>query len=629
MSTAQLCLLLLFLPLGSALITALFFRRNALVAQALSVGTAAALVIIGGLLIFRTGTESFEVAVEWLVVGPLTIKLGFLLDHLSRLLLFVVVFVGFLIHVFSLGYMKGDQDIPRFFGCLSLFMFSMIGLTLSDDLIMLFIFWELVGLSSYLLINFYHDRPAAVAASKKAFIVNRIGDFGFLIGIILAYWNFGSITLAEISAQIELAPDLVATSVALLIFCGAVGKSGQLPLHVWLPDAMEGPTPVSALIHAATMVAAGIFLLCRVAVIMTGDALEVILWVGVATALFAGFTALGQKDIKRILAYSTISQLGFMVAAFALGSLLALQAGADITLAGLTGGAAAAMFHLTTHAFFKALLFLGSGSIIHATHHEQDIYRLGGLRNKMPVTFAVFTVGTLAIVGAPFFAGFFSKDAILVLAYQYSPVVAGLLLLAAFLTAFYMTRLWSITFLGQSRSDGAGHAHENGPSMLVPLVLLAVGAVCAGYLWFYPTPLSPIPNLAHELMGGEGHNFAMMGGIAVFVVGVVLGFLIYRPGAKTDALETRLPLVYRVLEKRLYIDTLYDWYVAKVQQRFAMLLNFLDQIFVAGLAVRGTAGLVGLMGLATRALHVGSLHAYVYWFLLGAVVLWGFATGLF
>ncbi len=627
MSGPTLALALLLTPLASALLTAVFFRRSPAIGRALSLTAAALIVAFGSLLIFAT--EPFTVKAEWLAIGPLTIELGFLVDDLSKLMLFVVAFIGFLIHVFSVGYMKGEAHTARFFGCLSLFMFSMIGLTLSDDLIMLFIFWELVGLSSFLLINFYYDRPAAVAASKKAFIVNRLGDFGFLLGIILAYWAFGSITLADISAKLDASPDLVATSIALLIFCGAVGKSGQIPLHVWLPDAMEGPTPVSALIHAATMVAAGIFLLCRVAVIMTGDALTVILWTGVATALFAGVTALGQRDIKRILAYSTISQLGYMVAAFALGSLLALRAGADVSLAGLSGGAAAAMFHLTTHAFFKALLFLGSGSIIHASHHEQDIYRLGGLAKRMPVTFATFTLGTLALVGAPFLSGYFSKDAILLLAYQYDQKVFALLLVGAFLTSFYMTRLWTTTFLGAPRSDHADHAHESGAVMTVPLVLLAVGAIFAGYLWFYPSALSTVPGLALGLLTGEGHTAAAVAGTSAFVLGAGLGFLLYRPGSKFDFLEDRVPVLYRVLEKRLYIDTLYDWYVAKVQQRFALLLNFLEQIFLAGLVVRGFAGLVGLIGIGARALHVGSLHAYVYWFLFGAAVLWAFAAGLF
>jgi len=627
MTPVQNALALLFLPLATALVTALFFRRQPAVGRALSLAAAAGIVLLGSRLIFAT--ENFTIAAEWLILGPLTIKLGILVDDLTKLMLFVVAFIGFLIHVFSVGYMKGEAHAARFFGCLSLFMFSMIGLTLADDLIMLFIFWELVGLSSFLLINFYYDRPAAVIASKKAFIVNRIGDFGFLLGIILAYWAFDTITLVDIAARLDTSPELVATSIALLIFCGAVGKSGQFPLHVWLPDAMEGPTPVSALIHAATMVAAGIFLLCRVGVIMTGDALTVILWTGVVTALFAGITAFGQRDIKRILAYSTISQLGFMVAAYALGSLIALRNGADATLAGITAGAAAAMFHLTTHAFFKALLFLGAGSVIHASHHEQDIYRLGGLWKKMPVTFATFTLGTLALAGAPFFSGFFSKDAILLLAWQYQPVVFGLLLFGALLTALYMTRLWSAAFLGAPRSDGAEHAHESPLSMTVPLVLLSIGAVLAGYVWFYPAALAVVPTAALALLQGEGHTLVAVAGSAAFVFGAGLGLLFYRPGAAGDFLQQRLPALYHVMAERFYIDALYDWYVAKVQQRFAMLLNFLEQIILAGLIVRGFAGLVGLLGLGARALHTGSLNAYVYWFLLGLVILWAVVAGVF
>ncbi len=626
MSDSLLALTLLFTPLVSAVLIGIFFRKQPAIAKALSLAAATAVALLAGKLIF--GTPDFTDKMEWLTIGPLTIHLGFLLDPLSKLLLAVVSLVGLLVHVFSLGYMKDEENQARFFGCLSLFMFSMTGLTLADDLIMLFIFWELVGLSSFLLINFYFEKPAAVAASKKAFIVNRIGDFGFLLGIILAYWAFDTITLADIAIKIGAEPSVIATSIALLIFCGAVGKSGQLPLHVWLPDAMEGPTPVSALIHAATMVAAGIFLLCRVALLMTGDALTVILWIGVSTALFAGFTALGQRDLKRILAYSTISQLGFMVSAFALGSLLALQNGGNVALAGISGGVAAAMFHLTTHAFFKALLFLGSGSILHGTHHEGDIYRLGGLRQKMPVTFITFTIGTLALIGCPLLAGFYSKDAILILAYQYSPVVFCLLLLGAFLTAFYMTRLWTTTFLGKPRSDGADHAHEGGPFILVPLIVLAIGSALGGFAWFYPEALRVVPAGALALLEGDGHTIAMVGGTATFVLGSALGFLLYRPGSSTDFLQTRLPVIYQLFEKRLYIDTLYDWYVAKVQQRFALLLNYTDLIGISGIAVRGTAGVVGLFGLATRAMHTGSLHTYVYWFLAGAVILWAIASGV-
>ncbi len=627
MSATQLALTLLFTPLVSAALIGVFFRRQPAIAKAISLTAAVAIAALASLLIFRT--EDFTVTAEWLTIGPLTIKLGFLLDPLSKLLLAVVALVGLLVHVFSLGYMSHEENQARFFGCLSLFMFSMTGLTLADDLIMLFIFWELVGLSSFLLINFYFEKPAAVAASKKAFIVNRIGDFGFLIGIILAYWTFGSITLADIAVKIGADPSVIATSIGLLIFCGAVGKSGQLPLHVWLPDAMEGPTPVSALIHAATMVAAGIFLLCRVSVLMSADALNIILWIGTGTALFAGFVALGQRDLKRILAYSTISQLGFMVAAFALGSLVALQSGASVSLAGLTGGVAAAMFHLTTHAFFKALLFLGSGSILHGTHHEGDIYRLGGLAKKMPLTFATFTIGTLALIGCPFLAGFYSKDAILILAYQYSQPVFFCLLLGAFLTAFYMTRLWTTAFLGKARSEGAEHAHEGGPLLVVPLAVLAVGSLFAGYAWFYPEALRDVPEAALHLLHGEGHSAAMIGGTAAFVVGSALGFLLYRPGSATDFLQTRLPVVYQVLEKRLYIDAAYDWYVAKVQQRLALVLNYVDRIGIAGIGVRGImGGGSGMISLAARALHTGSLHTYVYWFLGGVVLLWAIVTGV-
>jgi NADH-quinone oxidoreductase subunit L len=615
---------LLLIPLVSAGLIACFFRRQGGIASALSVGAALGIAGVSFWLIFA-GPASFTASAEWLTFGEFSVSLGFLVDDLAKLMLFVVAFVGLLIHLFSLGYMKGDPNVARFFGGLSLFMFSMIGLTLADDLIMLFIFWELVGLSSFLLINFYFHKPAAAAASKKAFIVNRIGDFGFLIGIIWAYWSFGSINLHEIGVRIGAAPELVQTGIALLLFCGAVGKSGQIPLHVWLPDAMEGPTPVSALIHAATMVAAGIYLLSRVSVVMSVEALTVIAWVGIATALYAGFCAIAQRDIKKILAYSTISQLGFMVAGFGLGSRWALQVDGPGALGVVNAGVAVAMFHLTTHAFFKALLFLGAGSIIHASHHEQDIFRLGGLAKKMPVTFITFTLGFLALIGMPFFSGFFSKDAILYMALEASKPAFVLLSIGALLTALYMTRLWKIVFFGQPRSEGAKHAHENGLIMTVPLMLLAVLAVIGGYTVFYPQNLGGV--IAKVPHAEDAVHWLIVGvSVAAVVLGAGFAWLFYR-AAPEDRLAKQSPGLFALLASRLYIDELYLWYVDRVQQRFAMLLSYLEMVFISGLAVRGTAGLAGLLGFGAKALHVGSLHSYVYWFLLGLVLFAAVAFG--
>ncbi len=621
MTILQHAILLLVLPLVSAAVIAMFLRRRGGLAAALSVGTAGAIAALSIPVLF--GGERFETSMEWLSIGGFTLSMGIKLDDLAALMLLVVAWVGFFIHVFSLGYMKDDGAKARFFGGLSIFMFSMLGIVLADNLFMIFVFWELVGFSSWLLINHYLEKPSAAAASKKAFIVNRIGDFGFLLGIIWCYWTFGTVNLTEIGASVG-AGLAVAAGIPLLLFCGAMGKSAQMPLHVWLPDAMEGPTPVSALIHAATMVAAGIYMLCRIEVLMVADALQVIMWVGVATALFSALCAVVQNDIKRVLAYSTLSQLGYMVAAFGLGG-LAAEHGAHTMI--VAAGAGAAMFHLTTHAFFKALLFLGSGSIIHACHHEQDILKMGGLARKMPVTFATFTIGVAAIIGMPGLAGFFSKDAILYLAYEKNTAVFVLLAAGAVLTAFYMTRLWRITFFGEPRSDEASHAHESGAVMTLPLVVLAGLSVVGGYLSFYPQAFEGILGLVPRAHG-TGHTVVLVTSALIVLVGAGSALLFYKP-ASQDALAQRAPALHRLLAGRLWFDEFYGYYVAKVQQRFAMVLNFIEQIFLAGLIVRGLAGFVAALGIGARALHTGSLHSYVYWFLIGAALFWAFATGVF
>src|ERR1035437_6930340 len=404
MSPVQLALLVLLLPLVSAAFIALFLRRQGALASYISVGTCAALAVAAFALVFG-GHRDFPASWEWLQLGGLTIKLGFKFDDLAALMLAIVAVVGLCVHVFSLGYMHDDGAPGRYFGGLSIFMFSMLGIVFADNLFMMFIFWELVGFSSWLLINYYMEKQSAADASKKAFIVNRVGDFGFLLGIIWCYAAFDTVNLTDLATKVQ-GGAAVATAIPLLLFCGAVGKSAQLPLQVWLPDAMEGPTPVSALIHAATMVAAGIYMLCRIEPLLAAApaALNLVMWVGVATAVYAAFCAITQSDIKKVLAYSTLSQLGYMVAAFGLGS-LSLNHGPETATA---AGVGAAMFHLTTHAFFKALLFLGSGAVIYACHHEQDIFKMGGLRKKTPITFIVFTIGVLAIIGMPGFAGFFS-----------------------------------------------------------------------------------------------------------------------------------------------------------------------------------------------------------------------------
>jgi len=625
MQPETLALVTLFSPLAAAVANGLLLRRRGTAAASLSV-LAAGVSLVAGLYLILTA-EPFSVAAHWMDLGSFSLELGILYNPLSALMLFVVVFVGFVIHVFSLGYMTDDPNRGRFFAGMSLFMFSMIGVVLADNLILLFIFWELVGLSSYLLISFYIDRPSAVAAGNKAFIVNRVGDFGFLLGIIWAYWAYGTVNLEGLSSLAHSDAAILKTGIGLLIFCGAVGKSGQIPLHVWLPDAMEGPTPVSALIHAATMVAAGIYLLCRVGAIMTGDALNVIIWIGAATALYAGFCALPQKDIKKILAYSTISQLGYMVAAFGLGTKLALVGGDGVASHGaVNGGVAAAMFHLTTHAFFKALLFLGAGSIIHACHHEQNIFNMGGLARKMPVTFFTFSLGFLALIGFPGLAGFWSKEAILALAYENGGAVFWVLAAGALLTAAYMTRLWVIAFFGPPKTGNAEHAKENGLVMTIPLIVLAVGAAIGGARSLYPEALSAVlDSVPHP---EEGGTVIIAISVAALLIGVLTAFIFYKPGAHQDNLQRSAPSLYRFLAARLWFDKFYSWYVAKVQQRLAQLLAFLEQVFISGLMVRGAAGILGLVGLGARALHTGSIHGYVFWFFFGLVALWLLSVGL-
>jgi NADH-quinone oxidoreductase subunit L len=388
---------------------------------------------------------------------------------------------------------------------------------------------------------------------------------------------------------------------------------------------MEGPTPVSALIHAATMVAAGIYMLCRIQVLMVPEALNVIMWIGTITAIYAALCAIVQRDIKKVLAYSTLSQLGYMVAAFGLGSQIEGEGAAKIVIA---TGVGAAMFHLTTHAFFKALMFLGSGSVIHGCHHEQDIFKMGGLAKKMPLTFITFTIGVFAIIGMPGLAGFFSKDAILYLAMEKNTAVFAILALTAVLTAFYMIRMWKLVFFGAGRSDVASHAHESGLSMTLPLVILAALSFAGGYSGVFGKLAGSVAHLIPEAEG-SAHTTILLVSLAVMLVGAGSAWFFYQSAA-ADALEVKARSVFGALSwLKESFDRLYDYYVAKIQQRFAMLLNFLEQIFLAGLIIRGFAGLVGLVGYGARALYTGSLHVYVYWFLLGAVILWAFAAGVF
>ena len=510
-------------------------------------------------------------------------------------MLVIVTTISPLVFIFSLGYMEHEEGYTRYFAGLALFLFSMLGIVLANNLVMMYIFWELVGVSSYILIGHYFQKDSAADAAKQAFLVNRIGDFGFMLGILLLWISSGSIAFSGVNSSAQLfAGHPVALAIAvLLIFCGTVGKSAQFPLHVWLPNSMEGPTPVSSLLHAATMVAAGVFLLARIfpLVLASPDAAEVIAWIGAITALGAGILAIGQDDIKRILAYSTISQLGYMV-----------------TGAGLAISAALPMFHLFTHAFFKCLLFLSAGSVILGMHHEQDIWKMGGLKSKMPLTFLAYLAGMLALSGLPGFSGYFSKDLIMANAWDQHRGIFWVVVLAAGLTPFYMARQALVVFFGSPRSEAAKKAHESPKVMVIPLLILALPAIFAGYSPFQHLFFSQLGSLAEP----EIPHFVPVIFLAVFVLGIALAFLLYRNPAKD-------PLRVPLLENRFYIDAAYDWAVARIQGGFANLCSFLDRWFINGILVQGSATLIWTVGFALRFLQVGNIQAYALFFGAGVI----------
>jgi NADH-quinone oxidoreductase subunit L len=527
---------------------------------------------------------------RWFDFGATSVQLGWVLDPLGAVMAVMVTLASLLIFIYSLGYMAGDGNFTRFFCFMSLFAAAMLGLVLANSLLLFFISWELVGLASYLLIGFWFQKPAAAAAARKAFITTRIGDLGFLVGMLALYSKTGTLLFYDSGHgcldENFVGGLVVSTAIGLLIFCGAIGKSGQFPLHVWLPDAMEGPTPVSALIHAATMVAAGVFLVARVYPLMTPHALQVVTWVGALTAVFAAAIAVAQNDIKRILAYSTISQLGYMM--MGLGA----------------GGVAVGMFHLTTHAFFKALLFLGAGSVIHGCRGEQDIRKMGGLRKRMPLTFAAYAAGMMALCGVPlFFSGFWSKDAILDAAHHWrfsqAPFYLGLL--GAFLTAFYMTRQVCAVFFGKPAPGDAERAHESPPVMTAPLLILAVLAVGAG---FFGTPAWPW--FQKYLEGGKaGFDLSklldgsaltvMLLSSALVAVGIVWSGWVYgRAARETDPLEKAQPALFACLRQKFFVDEFYAATVIRLTGAFAMFCDWLDRVVLDG-AVRALCWLaVGL-----------------------------------
>ena len=528
------------------------------------------------------------------------VDIGLKLDLLSKGMMLVVTAIGFLVHLFSLGYMKNDEGKARYFAGLALFMFSMTGIVLADNFVMMFIFWELVGVSSYILIGHWYQKHSAADAAKKAFLTNRIGDFGFMIGILLIWVLTNSIYFHEIQAAVGgIANQSLLNIAVLCIFCGAIGKSAQIPLHVWLPDAMEGPTPVSALIHAATMVAAGVYMLARVSFLIAGAemAANVIAWVGAITALFAALMALQQDDIKRILAYSTLSQLGYMVMA-----------------QGIHNGSDAGMFHLYTHAFFKALLFLGSGAVIFACHHEQDIWKMGGLRKKMPITFWTFAIGTAALIAVPLTSGFWSKEGILEAAHEAhmtGPYWLGIIV--AFLTPFYMTRLFVVAFLGKGRTDNADHAKEVSFIMWIPLAILAFMAIFSAYSFI----AEPMKALGKAHPSHFHFNQTSILSLAGLVLGAGLAVWIYK-GKDKEPLNNPLFSLFR---NKFYIDEIYIGLVRVFQDAVAAFLDVVDRFILDPLVARFPALGALTAGSFLRIFQVGNLHVYVFYFAIAVVLL--------
>jgi len=598
------------LPLAAfALLTA--FGRSlrttgAWVAIAASLGSLVLALLIAGERL--AGAEDYSQSFDWLAFGTATLSVGIDVTNLTSLMMVVVTLVGFLVNVYSYGYMRDDERLTVFYAYVQLFLASMLGLVLADNLLMLYIFWELVGVCSFLLIGFWYYKPEARDAAKKAFIVTRVGDLGLLIAVLLLFWympghalDFSSIgnVFGNDSGAISAG---ITTLIALLIFLGAVGKSGQFPLHVWLPDAMEGPTPISALIHAATMVAAGVFLVARTYPIFEAspEAMTTVAVIGAFTAIFAATIALAQNDIKRVLAYSTVSQLGYMMLGLGVGSVVA------------------GMFHLFTHAFFKALLFLAAGSVIHAVH-TQDIREMGGLAGRMKTTAWTFGIGALALAGIPPLAGFWSKDAILAAALDQNPLLFVVGAVTAFLTALYMSRLFYMVFAGKPKDGSHAHAHESPAVMTVPLVVLAALSVVAGfaetpwYGWF-----------GEWLTGESAHHagyLAMIAATAAGLLGLYLGWLIWQKGTiDGKALAARMPGLVRVLERKYYIDEFYDLVFVRSLRRLGYVLRAIDGLVVDG-AVRLVAATAQAVGRLNTRMQSGQLQGYLLAAVFSVVIL--------
>lgn len=611
-----------FLPFLSFLLIALVTRRSKGLSAAVSILailSALGLAIAIGVGVIQSwngeefvGREAVAAA-NWLNIGGLKIDFGTIVDPLSAMMLFVVTLVASMVQIYSLGYMHGDRGWSRYYAYQSLFAASMLGLVISTNLLQLFIFWELVGLCSYLLIGFWYFKVSAREAAKKAFITTRVGDFGLLLGILFLYNKFGTLDFAALSNAMNTNFQDFAligglsylTVMAILVFIGPIGKSGQFPLHVWLPDAMEGPTPVSALIHAATMVVAGVYLVARIYFLFehaSPAALQFVAGLGAFTAIFAATIAIAQDDIKRILAYSTLSQLGYMMFALGVGSLTA------------------SMFHLMTHAFFKALMFLGAGSVIHALHEKQNIWDMGGLWKKMPITGWTFFIGVLAISGVPPFAGFWSKDEILAAAlHNGHPVIYAVGLFTAFLTAFYMSRLFFVAFTGPSKPEN--HPHESPWTMTLPLIILGVLSVVGGLVAL------PEHNFAFYVHAGELEHEAMdwaLAGISVVagLIGIGLAYTIYvRKAIAAESIVAKFPGIYRLLKNKYYVDEFYLWLIHHIMDGLAKVLYWIDLYIVDGI-INGLALFTRGSARTLRRTQTGQLQTYALVFFFAVVVIY-------
>lgn len=581
-------------------------------AIAVSMSTISFLLAVGVTLAVLAGNITvdapFVQKLSWFHIGSVNISMGVLIDPLTAMMLMVVTTVSLLVQIYSCGYMEGDPGYGRFFAFLSLFAGSMLGLVLAVNFLQMYFFWELVGLCSYLLIGFYYYKVSAREAAKKAFMTTRVGDFGLLLGILLLQLTFGTLDFMELQQLVPIYVMHVGagflTIIALLLFVGPIGKSGQFPLHVWLPDAMEGPTPVSALIHAATMVVAGVYLVGRAFFLFSQlpAVMTVIAWLGGFTAIFAASIAITQRPIKRILAYSTISQLGYMMLALGVGSLTS------------------SFFHLMTHAFFKAMLFLSAGAVMHAMAEEADIFKMGGLRKKMPVTFAAMTIGVLAISGIPPFAGFFSKDEILAAAAQVSPALYILATITAFMTAFYMARLLFVAFMGQPANQEAyDHAHEVGWFMRVPLIVLSVLSVVSG-IWAHMAGFGDWVRFGAP--AHEGMNLMIAGTSTLLaVIALVLAWKVYVAKSwDADALAQKWGVLYQLSFHKFYIDEIYAALIKVFVDGIAKVLYWIDVHIVDGI-VNALGGLVRAVSEMLSPAENGQVQSYAGVYLFGVIVL--------